>query len=215
MPCLKELILNPLSLKSNFKTDLKKEQKLAMLLDQYYAKNLKHYNFKRVHDRKRQFEGIDLLFTHKEKGLSYAIDEKAQLDYINEDLPTFAFELSYMKTNVLKKGWFYDPSKQTEFYSLITGIYADAPNAFTSCKITLVNRAKLITYLNRKGVTELHLKSIVNNHETGHGKLKLNELDDRTEGYLYLSSNNKAEQPINLVLRLSFLLQNGLAKRLA
>lgn len=204
-----------MALKSNFKTDLKKEQKLAMLLNQYYAKNLKHYNFNRVHDRKRQLEGIDLVFTHKETGLSYTIDEKAQLDYINEDLPTFAFELSYVKKSILKKGWFYDSSKKTAFYALITGIFADAPNAFTSCKITLVNRAKLIAYLNSKGVTELYLKSVINNHDTGHGKLKLDELDPKTEGYIYLSSNNKAEQPINLILRLSFLLQNGLAKRLA
>ena len=202
-------------LKSNFKTDLKKEQQLAILLDQYYAKNLVYYNFKRIYDRKRQFEGVDLLFTHKETGLSYAIDEKAQLDYINEDLPTFAFELSYTKRNILKKGWFYDPSKKTEFYALITGIYTDAPNAFTSCKITLVNRAKLINYLKSIGITELYLKNVVNNNEKGHGKLKLKELDHRTEGYLYRSSNNKAEQPINLVLKLSFLLQNGLAKRLA
>jgi len=214
-PYLKELIPSPLVLKSNFKTDLKKERRLSVLVDQYYTKNLKHYNFKRIDDRKCQFEGIDLLFTHKETGISYGIDEKAQLDYINDDLPTFAFELSYKKSSALKKGWFYDLSKKTQFYSLITGIYTDAPNTFTSCKITLVNRAKLISYLNRKGVTELHLNNLVNNHETRHGKLKIKELDHRTEGYLYISSDNKAEQPTNLILRLSFLLQNGLAKRLA
>lgn len=204
-----------MALKSTFTNDLKKEQQLTVLLDAYYHKNLKHYSFERIKDRKQQFEGIDLIFTHKETGLHYLVDEKAQLDYLNEDLPTFAFELSYKKAGLLKKGWLFDSTKKTEFYSLVTGIYTDVPNTFTSCKITLVNRAKLIAYLNSSRITEVHLKSIVNNHETRHGKLKLSKLDHRKEGYIYISSKNKAEQPINLVLRLSFLLQNGLAKRLA
>lgn len=203
-----------MALKSTFSADLKKEQLLTVLLDEYYRNHLKQYNFERIHDKKRQFEGVDLILTHKEKGITYRIDEKAQLDYINEDLPTFAFELSYKKDGVLKQGWFYDSSKKTEFYSLITGIYSDAPNTFTSCKITLVNRKKLLTFLKDKGVTELLLKKTVETYETDHGKLILKMLNHRTEGYLYISSKNKAEQPVNLVLRLEFLLEKGLAKRL-
>lgn len=203
-----------MALKSTFNADLKKEQLLAVLLDDYYQKHLKNYNFERIRDKKRQFQGVDLIFTHKEKHTAYHIDEKAQLDYINEDLPTFAFELSYKKANILRQGWLYDTSKKTEFYSLITGIYSDAPNTFTSCKITLVNRTKLLTYLNNKGITELLLKKTVQAQDTEHGKLKLKILNPKTEGYLYLSSKNKAEQPLNLVLRLDFLLENNLAKRL-
>lgn len=201
-------------LKSTFNVDLKKEQQLTVLLDAYYTKHLKKYNFERIQEKQEQFKGVDLVVTHKETGVSYTVDEKAQLDYINEDLPTFTFELSYKKEGVLKQGWFYDSSKKTEFYSLITGIYSDAPNIFTSCKVTLVNRKKLLDYLKDNGVTELLLKKVVETHETQHGKLKLKELNQRTEGYLYISSNNKAEQPVNLVLRLDFLLEKGLGKRL-
>ena len=203
-----------MTLKSNFNDDLKREQQLAPLIDHYYSTCLNQYTFKRIHDRKNQFEGIDVVFEHKTNGNSYAIDEKAQLDYINEDLPTFAFEVSYKKRGVFKKGWFFDAAKKTEFYSLITAIYTDEPNVFTSCKITLVNRLKLTAFLDDRKVTGERLKTYIKNSNTVHGKLKLKELNDRTEGYLYLSSRNKAEQPINLILRLDFLLINGLAKRL-
>lgn len=203
-----------MTLESNFNSDLKREQQLAPLVDNYYSTCLNQYTFKRVHDRKNQFAGIDVVFEHKTNGSSYAVDEKAQLDYINEDLPTFAFEISYIKGGIFKKGWLFNASKKTEFYSLITAIYADEPNVFTSCKITLVNRLKLIAFLENKKVTEKKLKTYIDSSNTIHGKLKLKELNDRTEGYLYVSSRNKAEKPINLILRLDFLLQNGLAKRL-
>lgn len=203
-----------MNLKSAFNDDLKKEQLLAPLLDLYYSSYLNHYTFERKRDRKNQFAGIDLVLEHKTNGNSYAVDEKAQLDYINEDLPTFAFEISYKKSEVLKRGWLFDSTKKTEFYSLITAIYTDEPKVFTSCKITLVNRRKLIAFLNIKKITEEKLKTYIANNDMIHGKLKLQELNDKKEGYLYVSSRNKVEQPINLVLRLDFLLQNGLAKRL-
>jgi len=203
-----------LALKSTFKEDIKKEQQLAALLDAYYSEHLKQYNFDRKLDNNSQFAGIDLVLTHKETGQRYSVDEKAQLDYINEDLPTFAFEISYKKEGVLKKGWLFDADKKTEFYSLITAIYSDAPNIFTSCKITLVNRKKLIDVLSQKGINEALLTNYADTHDTAHGKLKLRELNHRTQGYLYISSKNKAETPVNLILRLDFLLKNGLAKHL-
>lgn len=204
-----------MGLKGAFHTDLKRERLLAPLVDSYYRASLNQYTFKRVHDKKNQFAGIDLMLQHKTNGKSYAVDEKAQLDYINEDLPTFAFEISYKKGDRFKKGWFFDLTKKTTFYSLITAIYADEPDVFTSCKITLVNRFKLLAFLEDKNVTASTLKTYVaDNNSAAHGKLKLKELNDKTEGYLYVSRNNKAEQPVNLVLRLDFLILNGLAKRL-
>ena len=203
-----------MALKSTFTSDLKKEQQLTALLNTYYHKHLNHYSFERIQDKKRQLEGIDLILTHKETGLSYLVDEKAQLDYINEDLPTFAFELSYKKARIIKKGWFFDKTKKTEFYSLITGIYSDAPSTYTSCKITIVNRNKLIDFLKEKGINESLLTIYVNKHATTHGKLRLRELNPRTEGYLYMSTKNKAEKPVNLIFQLSFLIENKLVKRL-
>lgn len=198
-----------MSLKSSFKADLKKEKQLSLLLDSYYLSNLKYYSFERITDLDQQLKGVDLIFTHKEKGDPYCIDEKAQLDYINEDLPTFAFEISYQKNGEEKEGWLFDKAKKTDFYSLITAIYSDAPDAYTYCKITLVNRAKLLTFLNNRGVN----KDLDFNPKS-HGKHVLKELNQKSEGYLYFSKDNKAEQPLNLILRLDFLIKNKLAKRL-
>lgn len=201
-------------MKSHFKSDLKKEKRLALLVDSYYLKHLQFYNYHRIGDIKQQLEGIDVLFTDKKSGEKYAIDEKAQLDYINEDLPTFAFEISYLKNDIAKKGWLYDLSKKTDFYALITAIYEDEPNIFTSCKITIVNRKKLIYLLKEKGVCELSISNKWNQSQQNHSKIVLKELDSRSEGYIFYSKNNKVEKPINLILKLDFLINNGIAKRL-
>lgn len=201
-------------MKSTFKSDLQKEQKLSVLLDGYYAKTINHYTIERVSDIKNQLAGIDLIFTHKTTQTRYYIDEKAQLDYINEDLPTFAFELRYLKSGKPKDGWVYDTSKKTDFYALVTGIYSDEPEHYTSCKITLVNRKKLLSFLNIRNIDSVVLNTLIENEEGTHGKVVLPQLKSKSEGYLYFSSRNKAEKPINLILKLDFLIANGLAKRL-
>ena len=135
---------------SNFKSDLQKETQLSTLLDCLYHKHLRFYDFERISDLNLQLKGVDLIFTKKSNQKAFYIDEKAQLDYINDDLPTFAFELSYQKNGSLRQGWLFDPSKKTDFYALVTAIYSDEPQRYTSCKITMVNRANLLTFLNKE-----------------------------------------------------------------
>jgi len=202
------------SLKSTFKSDLEKEQHLSILLDGYYKKHLKAYDFERISDFKEQITGVDLIFTNKTSGKRFYIDEKAQLDYINEELPTFAFELQYHKNSKSKKGWLFDAGKKTHFYSLITAIYSDEPKKFTSCKITFVNRERLVAFLESRNIDEKELEICIAEHSKKQGKLTIDQLNDRKEGYLYFSSNNKVEKPVNLILKLHFLEQNGVAKRL-
>jgi len=84
-------------LQSSFKRNLRKEQQLSQFLDSIYQKHLKHYNFERVNVMKRQLQGIDLVLRYRGTQNEFLIDEKAQLDYLNDDLPTFAFELCYQK----------------------------------------------------------------------------------------------------------------------
>jgi len=195
--------------KSAFQSDLEKEKRLAPFLDELYTKHLKYYSFRREANIVKQREGIDLVFTHKGTKETYFVDEKAQLDYLNEDLPTFAFELLYQKREILRKGWLFDTRKKTQFYALVTGIYSDAPNTYTSAKITMVNRQLLLHRLVQLGVSEQKV-ALPNNH----GKQVLPQLNPDEEGYLFLSKKNKAEQPLNLVLRLDFLFMMGVAKRL-
>lgn len=200
-------------IQSHFESDLEKEQKLSVLLDTYYTEHLKNYEFERIHDLKRQIQGVDLVFTNTVSGKQFFVDEKAQLDYINEELPTFAFELNYHKKGRSKKGWLFDTAKKTGFYALVTAIYTDEPNIYTSCKITFVNRAKLISFLGSRNLDQKSLESIIEQHPRKHSKLKIDQLDSQKEGYLYFSRQNKAEKPINLILKLNFLIENGLAKR--
>ncbi len=196
-------------MQSSFKKDLQKEKQLQQFLDKQYTTHLKHYTFKRIVEMDQQLKGIDLLLTHNLKNTIYKVDEKAQLDYINDDLPTFAFELSYLKNNVLKKGWFLDTNKQTDFYALVTAIYQDEPAHYTSCKITMVNKKLLLQALKHLDIDLLTIK-----RPTTHGMHLLNGLRPKTQGYLYLSKKNKREQPLNLILRLSFLEKLKVAKRL-
>nr|WP_297786951.1 hypothetical protein [uncultured Allomuricauda sp.] len=201
-------------MKSNFKADLSKEKQLTPLLDIYYQKHLKHYTFERVSHIKKQLQGIDLILKDKQSGKQFYVDEKAQLDYINESLPTFAFELFYQKAGVQKQGWLFDIAKKTQFYALITSIYSDEKNVFTSCNITFVNREKLIFQLNKIGLSRKQLEQIITENKGVHGKLVLEELNAKTEGYLFFSSQNKAEKPANLILKLDYLRKTGVAKKL-
>jgi hypothetical protein len=200
--------------KSKFTSDLNKEKQLSRLLDVYYQKHLIHYHTKRVHDLENQLAGVDVVFIHKKNKEQFYIDEKAQLDYVNDDLPTFAFEPGYYKKDIFKEGWLFDPKKITDFYALVTAIYEDEPGVFTTCKITLVNRKKLRSFLTQRKITKAILDEYLTQNKEIHGKLKLQELNPRTEGYLYFSKNNKLEKPINLILKLDFLMANEIAKRL-
>ena len=202
------------NLKSKFKADLSKEKKLTPLLDSYYQKHLKQYCFERISDLKKQLQGIDLILKDKNSGKPFFVDEKAQLDYVNESLPTFAFELMYLKNNVQKQGWLFDASKKTQFYALVTSIYSDEDDVFTSCNITFVNREKLIQHLEEVGLSQKRLERIISENHSIHGKLNLKQLNPKSEGYLFFSTKNKAEKPVNLILKLDFLIKIGVAKKL-
>ena len=187
---------------SSFKNDLKNEGLLAPFLDTVYTKRLNCYTFERISKIEQQLEGVDLIFTQKTTGNQYCI---------NEDLPTFAFELSYLKNKKEQNGWLFDQNKKTDFYALVTAIFQD-DNEYSSCKITLVNRKKLIVKLSDMGFQAHRMKNYRRDGE--HGKVKVPFLNPKTQGYLYWSKNNKAEQPLNLIIRLEWLLRNNLAKRL-
>lgn len=201
-------------MKSSFKSDLDKEKQLSKLLDKYYKRHLKQYHFKRISALEEQKKGVDLILSRKLEEVVFYVDEKAQLDYVNDSLPTFAFELFYEKNGVEKQGWLFDVNKKTHFYSLVTNIYADEENTFTSCSITFINRKKLIEYLAGRGLAKERLEQIVASAKSFHGKLALESLNVKREGYLFFSRKNKAEKPVNLILKLDFLIEIGVGKKL-
>lgn len=202
---------------SKFKSDLAQEDILSSYLDAVYAK--KKIEFKRITDLNKQLQGIDLIMIVNEK--SYLIDEKAQLHYLNADLPTFTFELSYLKRTISKDGWLFDYSKLTHYYFLITGIFLKKGKQVLTCsddidkiKITSVNRAKLIEHLTSINLSKaklLHYDYDCRTNKT-YGKNFLSELNPKKEGLIYFTEQLE-EEPINLQLRLSYLIKVGVAKR--
>lgn len=50
-----------------------------------------------------QSQGIDIVLKDKYEEI-YLVDEKSQTTYLNYPLPTFAFEISYEKNGLTKKG---------------------------------------------------------------------------------------------------------------
>ncbi len=200
---------------SSFNSDLNKEQILGEYLDNIY--NELSFSFEREYELKEQLMGVDLTLTHKEK--TFIIDEKTQLHYLNKDLPTFTFELSYLKQDEFKTGWLFDHSKKTNYYFLITGIQVksnelNSKNNIKSCKITSVNRSKLITYLATLNLTQERLQEYdfdLRNRDI-FGKSTIKELTKK-QGCLFFS-NHLDEQPINLQLRLQHLIKIKVAKQI-
>ena len=199
---------------SFFQRDLRKEKLLSKYLDSTYEKLNLH--FERIHCLKQQKQGIDLIYRHNNN--EYYIDEKAQLNYINKTLPTFTFELSYLKNGTERIGWVLDKNKITTHYFLIIGIYAidkkDLKKGFEKVKILSVDRIKLLVFLDSIGLTSTKLKAYnktIRATEKSKRKTVINELHHKTQGSIFYSKQLN-EKPINLQLRLQFLIENKLAK---
>lgn len=140
---------------TNFYSDLNQEGILSKYLDNIYQE--KGIDFYRVFDLDRQHQGIDVVMIIRSD--EYIIDKKAQLHYINRDLPTFTFELSYLKGDDIREGWLFDESKLTDYYFLITGVYLKEGKAkllihtdIEKLKITSVKRSKLIELLSSRSL---------------------------------------------------------------
>ena len=201
----------------NFDSDLSQEEILSKYLDSIYSR--KGLDFKRVFNLNQQHQGIDIIIDIK--NIEYLIDEKAQLHYLNKDLPTFTFELSFLKDNQLKIGWLLDKKKLTQYYFLITGIYLkrgrvtlSEPEDIEKLKITSVNRDKLIKHLSFINLhpSRLEQYDVEIRHNDCFGKNEIPELNPKSEGLIFYT-NHLTEKPINLQLRLSYLIEKKLAKK--
>ncbi|TMM59046.1 hypothetical protein FEE95_06325 [Maribacter algarum] len=199
---------------SLFIGDLAKEKLLASFLDAKYIEL--QLKFERIHELKLKKKGVDLVYKHK--GKRFYIDEKAQLYYPNVILPTFTFELSYLKKGIEKEGWLLDENKITTHYFLVIGIYTvhptDFEQGFTNAKIISVNRNKLLAFLDSIGLSLPKLKTYnqeLRNQRECPQKVAINELFIKTQGCLFYSKQLE-EEPINLQLRIEFLIKSGIGK---
>ena len=204
---------------SSFQSDLKQEQILAKHLDALYKS--KGWNFKRISNIEKQKQGIDLEIFYGDK--VYRIDEKAQLHYLNSSLPTFTFELSYLdKHNNPKLGWLLDENKKTDYYFLITSIRTkrkikklESTSDISSIKLTSVNHKRLLAHLGHLGLEKDMLLEydLILRDNYSYGKNSLVELDAKTQGLIYFTKHFN-EKPMNLQLRLQYLIETGVAKNI-
>lgn len=203
---------------SHFENDLSKENLLGKYLDGIYLKLFDGFTIKRVSDVDEQHRGIDIIIFKDEK--EYYIDEKAQLDYLEIDLPTFAFEISYLKNGFQKNGWLFDKTKITDKYFLITSIFCNTEkepeSGFKNCKIFSVDRVKLIKLLQSKELNYQRISEINQEIRDGNseGRIPTKELNSFTEGNFHFTKSGKVEEPINIILKLDFLMKSGVAKKL-
>ena len=165
---------------SLFNDDIKKEACLAKFLTEQYQKN--NLKTKRISDIASQFKGIDLIIEGKD-GIQYKVDEKAQLHYLNKNLPTFSLEIDYIKDSILKQGWLFDLAKETEVYAFIFSIHLvnnkaelENENDVESCELIFVNRAKLINDLAQLELNFHECNSISNEIRSNSQIMKLEHL---------------------------------------
>jgi hypothetical protein len=193
---------------SLFKNDLAQETILGTFLSNHYAKN--NWNTTRIFEKEMQYKGVDVML--EKDGRHFLIDEKAQLHYLNKDLPTFALEINYLKENVLKDGWLFDTNKLTEIYAFVFNI--QVPNAITQlgsvadikcCDVVFVNKQKLLKEL---AILNLDYNTCADYSKT----LRSNETIKKLSHYFTFNfqiSSHLAEKPVNLIVRKAFLQQIG------
>ena len=105
---------------SMFQSDKKKEKLMnEFMLAHYYSKlsNLDGTSIQVeiIGDKEMQKQGVDVVYTRDSR--KYIVDEKAQIDYITNPIPTFALEILNSASG--KVGWFINDELKTEYYMFI------------------------------------------------------------------------------------------------
>jgi hypothetical protein len=100
-------------------TDHHREREIGRFLDEQLYPSIAT-TAERQSDRDVQLSGTDVVASIPGVGRAIHIDEKAQTDYLNDPRPTFVLELnSRDRSGDVYEGWFYDESKQTEYYLFV------------------------------------------------------------------------------------------------
>jgi hypothetical protein len=195
---------------SFFKNDLAQETILGTFLSNHYAKN--NWNTTRIFEKEMQYKGVDVML--EKDGRHFLIDEKAQLHYLNKDLPTFALEINYLKDNTLKDGWLFDTNKLTEIYAFVFNIQVPVTITQLSneadikrCDVVFVNKQKLL-----KELAKLNLDYVTcaENSKTLRSDETIKKLSHLST-FNFQISTQLAEKPVNLIVRKTFL--EGIGKK--
>ncbi|NLZ51651.1 MAG: hypothetical protein GX892_00520 [Thermoanaerobacteraceae bacterium] len=196
--------------------DMGAEHELSLFLDEYFynrlLQNNKIVSFERIKDKSLQIQGIDVIITTKKSTVN--IDEKAQLYYINQGLPTFAFEVNFLNKNgALSPGWLYNKNLLTDYFVLIwltathNNLQEIKAEDFINAECMMIKKTEIINYLSGVGYTEKLIEKIAMDlrSQEQYGKYII---PDQTDFYFYFSPpDNYSEQPINIVIRKNLLIR--------
>lgn len=154
--------------KSKYESDKRKEELFAEWLDKYFYQRIQNYydNICRITDKNTQKKGIDVLIKRFD-GSNMKIDEKATLYYINQNLPTFAFEVKNRTSG--RVGWLFNKDLETDYYLLAWPNSSrddiKETNNFTSALIMLIKREKIKKLLLEKECGEKKIMSCIQEYQ--------------------------------------------------
>lgn len=186
--------------KSHRKYDMAAEQKVAKFLDRYlYSSNVN--DFKRFLTKEEQWRGKDVQFSWGNLK-NIIVDEKAQIYYVNKNIPTFAFEVDFIDSAGQKsKGWLFDSDKEAEYYLMIQ-ITAKKDKFEISdiegLECMLIKREAIIIFLVNQGIDLVKSEEISDRLRNKH--LSGAQLKGKYNGLYFFYTEKLAEQPVNIVI---------------
>lgn len=178
-----------------YEEDLRKTKVVEKFLDKYLYQGKQ----KRITDKKQQLAGIDVIFEDKK------IDEKAAINYMENQLETYSFELEFTdRYGNIRDGWFLDSAKVNDYYLLIylegnsrlTNIYD-----ITKIEYILVRKDKIRELLNK-----IKIKKKIKSFKYKESKFGLYqqllyyEYDNKRYKLKLKRSNKLIEEPLNIII---------------
>lgn len=191
------------------KEDHSAENELALFMDKFlyerFPTGSAFSSIRRVQDKEEQLNGVDVEFIGTD-GRVYCVDEKAQLHYLNQNLPTFALELLSYQKGYDTVGWLCNNKLKTDFFMLIwpsatTDDYEGITwDQFTKVDCLLIQKQKILKMLASKGLTvERMLSDARDIRASGRkGKIPIPGI----KGIYYFASYPRKyqEAPINIIV---------------
>lgn len=207
-------------MKSARPQDMVAESVVAQYLDRYFypvVMPAASCDWVRVCDRESQLQGVDVRVALS-GGRVLNVDEKAQVDYLKDPLPTFVLELGFIAANgEHRPGWFVNDELLTDLY-LFVWPRADVDKRnlgvddIASCECMTVPKARLRAMMERRGWSAENLmklgRLIRDQRDCPAGSRPLMQWDGVRDldgvqdvpGVKAHRSNRLSEDPVNLVV---------------
>lgn len=188
--------------------DTRVEQVISDYLDSYLYSRLDKkdkVSVTRHIDKESQLSGIDVSVLY-DNGTKYLIDEKAAVYYINKQLNTFSFELSFIdRANNLHEGWFLDDKLLTTHYMLlyvtsrVDDVKTITKDDIQSIECVLISKEKL----------KLHYERDMNYINEMTDWIRNSRMSGKTysgnNSYYFYFSDNLKERPVNIIIKRTML----------